>query len=259
MGKTPKILLLDTETLPMLTATFSLYPDNIGHDSIIQDWSLICACWKYLDKPTIYSSSILDDPDAFKLDPSNDLIVVHKLREILQDADIVIGHNVKKFDIKKFNARLIYYQMEPLPSGILFLDTLTEIRKVAAFSSNRLDYLGKVLTGEGKLPTEKGLWLRVLRGDKQAVKDMVTYCKQDVQKLEDVYLKIRPYIKHPHVGPLYGEDKQYSCPKCGSTDLNGAKIRYSAAGVKKIQKQCNNCHSYSTFTFKADDSENKTK
>ena len=245
--------MLDIETLPMMTATFSLYPESIQHNNIIQDWSIICACWKYLDKPTIYSTSILDDIEAFKLDVSNDLIVVHKLREILQDVDIIIGHNVKAFDIKKFNARLIYWQMEPLPSGIIMLDTLREIKKVASFSSNRLDYLGKVLTGEGKIETEKGLWIRVLKGDKQAVKDMVTYCKGDVQKLEDVYLKIRPYIKHPHIGVLHGEDRNHSCPKCGSTELSISKTRFTAAGVKKLQKQCKSCNGYSTFNYKSDE------
>jgi hypothetical protein len=251
MSKVPKILLLDTETLPMITATFSLYPDSINHDNILQDWSLICACWKYLDKPTIYSSSILDDREAFKQSVNNDLVVVKRVREVLQDADIVIGHNVKKFDMKKYNARLIFHGLDPLPSGIQLLDTLTEIRKVAAFSSNRLDFLGKTLTGQGKIETERGLWLRVLKGEKKAVKDMTHYCKGDVQVLEDLYLKLRPYMKgHAHVGVLHGEDKQHSCPRCGSTRLQGNKTRFTAAGVKKVQKQCMDCTGYSTFLFK---------
>lgn len=254
MGKIPKIILYDLETLPMVTATFSLYPDSINHDNIISDWSIISVCWKELGKPTIYSSSILDDKQAFKEDVNNDLVVVARLRTIFQDADIIIGHNSKKFDTKKLNARLIYHGLDPLPSGLQQIDTLTEVRKIAAFSSNRLDYLGKHLLGEGKSETSKGLWLRVLKGDKAAVKEMIIYNKRDVQLLEDLYLKLRPYMKNPpHLGVLYGEDKQYSCPKCGSNDLTDHKLRYSAAGVKKLQKQCNNCHAYSTFTYKSDD------
>lgn len=254
MSKPPKIVLADIETFPMLTATFSLYPENIGHDQILQDWSIICACWKYLDKPVVYSSSILDDKEAFKESVNNDLVVVKRLRDVLQDADVVIGHNVKKFDLKKFNARLILHGLDPLPSGLLVLDTLTEVRKVAAFSSNRLDYLGKVLTGEGKLPTEKGLWLKALKGNKKAIKDMVTYCIGDVKKLEEIYIKLRPYMKnHFHSGVLHGEDRQYSCQKCGSTNLTNGKVRHTAAGVKKIQKQCKTCFGYSTHLFKPED------
>lgn len=260
MAKIPKIVLYDLETLPMVTATFSLYPDSIGHDNILSDWSIISACWKELGKKTIYSSSIIDDPKAFKKNVNNDLVVVKRLREVFQDADIIIGHNSKKFDTKKLNARLIYHGLDPLPSGIQQVDTLSEVRKVAAFSSNRLDYLGKHLLGEGKMETSRGLWLRVLRGDKKAVQEMVTYNKQDVQLLEDVYLKIRPYIKsHPHIGVLHGEDKQHSCPKCGSTDLRKKTTRYTAAGVKRLQKQCMGCFGYHTFNYKSEDEPGSTR
>lgn len=251
MSKPPKIILYDLETLPMVTATFSLYPDSIGHDNILSDWSIINACWKELGKPTIYSSAITDDKEMFKLDVNNDLVVVNKLREVFEDADIIIGHNSKKFDTRKLNTRLIYWGLDPLPSSLHQVDTLQEIRKVAAFSSNRLDYLGKTLLGEGKSETSRGLWLRVLKGDKKAVKEMVEYCKKDVQLLEDLYLKILPYMKsHPHVGAMDGGDKNHTCPKCGSEKLVQNKVRFTAAGVKKVQRQCSECHSYTTFIYK---------
>lgn len=236
----------------MVTATFSLYPDSIGHDNILSDWSIINACWKELGKPTIYSSAITDDKEMFKLDVNNDLVVVSKLREVFQDVDVIVGHNSKKFDTKRLNTRLIYWGLEPLPSGIHQVDTLLEIRKIAAFSSNRLDYLGKMLLGEGKSETSRGLWLRVLKGDKKAVKEMTEYCKRDVQLLEDLYFKILPYMKsHPHVGAMDGGHKDETCPKCGGDKFTQSKIRYSAAGVKKVQKQCSDCHSYTTFNHKA--------
>lgn len=238
----------------MVAATFSLYPENIGHDNILSDWSVISACWKELNKPTIYSSTILDDKEAFKKDVNNDLVVVTKLRQVFEDADIIIGHNNKKYDTRKLNTRLIYWGLEPLPSGLQQVDTLQEIRKIAAFSSNRLDYLGKTLLGEGKMETSKGLWIRVLKGDKKAVKEMTEYCKQDVQLLEDLYLKILPYMKsHPHVGALQGDDKNHTCQKCGSDQLTNKMTRYTAAGVKKIQQQCKACHGYTTFIYKGEE------
>jgi predicted nucleic-acid-binding Zn-ribbon protein len=148
--------------------------------------------------------------------------------------------------------------LEPLPSGIVQVDTLKEVKKVAAFTSHRLDYLGMHLLGEGKMETSKNLWMRVIHGDSDAVKEMTLYNKKDVQLLEDVYLKIRPYMKgHPHLGVLHGEERNHSCPKCGSSNMIQSKVRYSAAGVKKIQKQCNDCHGYSTFTFKVEPDEQK--
>jgi len=134
MSKTPKIILYDIETLPCVTATFSLYPDSIHHDNILSDWSIICACWKELNMPTIYSTAITDDPKAFNQDVNNDYLVVKKLREVLEDVDILVSHNGKKFDTKKLNARLIFHGLDPLPSGIQQVDTLQEVKKVAALT-----------------------------------------------------------------------------------------------------------------------------
>jgi len=251
--KQPKILLWDIESLPIMAATFSLWPDSIQHESIIADWSIICAAWKFLGQKPVYTTAITDFPKKFSKDVNDDFEVVKKIREVLEDVDILIAHNGKKFDTKKLNARLIFHGLPPLPSGLQQVDTLQEVKKVAAFTSNRLDYLGNHLCGNGKTTASRGLWIRVLKGERAAVKEMVEYNKQDVRVLEEVYLKLLPYMKsHPHVGALDGNDKNHSCPKCGSEDLVNRKIRYSAAGVKRVQEQCKKCHSYSTFIYKND-------
>jgi predicted nucleic-acid-binding Zn-ribbon protein len=251
MAKQPKIILYDIETLPMTCAVFSLYPDSINHENILSDWSLISVCWKELGKKTIYSTSLLDDPKRFKKDVNDDILIVKKMREVFEDADIIIGHNSKKFDTKRLNSRLIFHGLDPLPSGIQQIDTLQEVRKVASFSSNRLDYLGKHLLEYGKMETSRGLWLRILKGDISAVKEMVAYNKTDVQLLEDVYLKLRPYMKgHPHIGALEGNDRHHHCPKCGSDEFVSGSIkkRMTAAGLPRIQKRCAKCFGYSTFS-----------
>jgi DNA polymerase elongation subunit (family B) len=238
--RVPKIVLYDVETTTMKVHTWGLYPKYISHDNIIEDWSIICGAWKTLGSEKVHAVKI--DPK----DPKNDLEVVTKLREVLVDADMVIAHNGDKFDWRKLNARLICHGLDPLPK-IPSCDTLKEVRKIAAFSSNRLDFLAKKLIGEGKLSTGYGLWLDVMNGNKKALKDMVEYCKVDVVRLEQVYMKLRPYMRsHPHVGAIYGEDRNYSCPKCGSELLTTSKTRYSALGVEKVQKQCTSCHAYST-------------
>ena len=242
MTKKPKIILFDIETSLMKVASFGLKNDFIQHTNILQDWSIICACWKELGVKKIESVSVIDDPKRFKKDSTDDYFVVNSLREMLLQADILIGHNLNSFDVKKLNARIIYNGMKPVPP-VKTIDTLREARKIAKFTSNRLDYLGKFLGVGGKLSTEGGLWLRTLNNDSSAIKSMVVYCKRDVQVLEDVYLKLRPFmINHPNIADVY----TLHCPKCNCSDITKHKPRVSASGIVKQQYQCKGCFGYFT-------------
>lgn len=236
--KKPNIILFDVETAPMEVRTFSLFNKQpIHHTNIITDWFMISAAWKRLGEDKVYSASIKE--------AGNDYEVVKKLREVLNDADIVIGHNSDKFDIKKLNARIIYHSLPPL-SPCTSVDTLKEVRKIAAFSSNRLDYLGKHLVGHGKIETSSGLWERAMNGNRKAIKEMVEYNKIDVVRLEELYVKLLPYIKtHPHLGVLGGEER-HSCPKCSSLKIVRHKVRVTAGGTQRQQLQCEKCGSYHT-------------
>lgn len=226
----------DIETAPMIVTTWGLYPKSLPHEGILQDWFIICGAWKSGDSDKVHAVSIKNAPD--------DYLVTKALGEAVSKADVIVHHNGNRFDIKKLNARLIFHGLPPVPP-VPMVDTLREVKKIAAFSSNRLDYLAKVLVGEGKMHTEPGLWLKALKGNKPAIKKMVDYNKVDVIRLEQVYNKLRPYFKsHPHIGAMSQLDKNHSCPKCGSTNLRKNGFRYTATGLKKQEVQCTNCHSY---------------
>lgn len=231
-----KILVWDIETSPIIANTWNLYPTAISHESIIQDWFIICGSWKFIGDTTVHSVAIKTVGDDYE--------VVKKLRDVIASADVIVHHNGDKFDMKKLNTRLIVHNLPPLPQ-VASVDTLKEIKKVAAFSSNRLDYIAKTLIGTGKMHVGYDLWLRVMSGSKKAIKEMVEYCKVDVLTLEDVYLRIKPYMKsHPHVGVLQGSDRHCTCNKCGSGKLKRNGIRITASGMKKQEVQCLSCGSY---------------
>jgi DNA polymerase III epsilon subunit-like protein len=167
----------------------------------------------------------------------------------LSDASLVIHHNGDKFDVKKLNARLIFHGLEPL-AKITTIDTLKEARKIASFTSNRLDYLSKFFGGSGKIHNTPSLWIDVMEGSKKALRDMVAYNKVDVEVLEKVYNKLRPYMKnHPHVGAMKGQDKECTCRNCGSNNVKKNGIRFTAAGVKKQEIKCKDCHAYSLVKY----------
>lgn len=241
-NKKPRILFYDIETTPILAYSWSLWPTAISHDSIVQDWSIICGAWKFHGESKVHAIGIKT--------PGDDYEVVKRLRDVLASADVVVHHNGDSFDLKKLNARLIYHKLPPLPK-LIFVDTKKEAKKVAAFSSNKLDYLGEVLTGKGKVHVDYSLWLEIMKGSKKALKEMIAYNKVDVIRLEEVYDRLAPYMKNPpHLGAMAGHDRHHSCRHCGSENVKLNGVRYTAAGLKKQEIQCKDCHGYSLHPIK---------
>lgn len=241
MIRKPKICFWDIETSGVLAYTWNLYPSNgIPYQSIVDDWFIISACWKFADGKRIQSVSVADDPKRFKKNPKDDYYVIKTLREMLDDVDVLVAHNGDKFDIKSFNARLIYHRLPPLPK-ILTVDTLKEVKKVAKFTSNRLDFLAQKLGVGHKIIVSSGLWKRACAGEAKAVHEMVKYNKGDVDALEGLYLALRPYMKsHPNIA----EPSTCNCPKCDSDNIRKHKPRITSGGIRYQQFQCQNCGGY---------------
>jgi hypothetical protein len=239
MPKQPRGLVYDLETSYILTYTFSLYPESISHNNIVKDWHIHCASWKWVGEDKVYTAIEKDGCD---------FNIVDKLSKAINEADYVIAHNGDKFDIKKLGTRVIAHKkrgakpLPPLPS----VDTLKEARRIGAFTSNRLDYLGEYLGVGRKLQNSPNLWRDAFLGNKKALKEMATYNIQDVLLLEEVYLELKAFMKnHPNYNVLMGTDSQ--CPSCGSGDLTrrGYSVTKTA---RKPRFQCNACGSWSTGT-----------
>jgi hypothetical protein len=233
----PRILLYDLETSLEAVTVFALkYNDFINPDSIIKERSIICASWKWLDEKTIHSVSILDNSKLFAKDPSNDKHVVETLYAVMAEADVLVGHNSDNFDKKYLDTRILFHSLPPLPP-ITSIDTYKVAKSKLLFNSNKLDYLGGYLGVGHKKPTTSGLWMRVFNGDKQAIKEMVAYNRQDVSLLERVFLKLSPFMDSHVNRQLYGGT---GCPRCGSTKIQSRGF-YHAITRSYKRFQCQKC------------------
>ncbi len=209
----PKIILWDVETSPNVVSVFQLgHNDWINPDNILQERYVISASWKELGSKKVEAVSVLDDPKRYAKNPHDDLHVLNTLHKVLSEADVIIHHNGDSFDIKFVEARMLIQGLKPLPP-ITKIDTKKVAKNRFLFNSNSLNYLGKVLGLGEKIHTSLSLWLRVLAGERKAVKEMVEYNKQDVVLLEAVYNKLKPYCQNHVNRHLYG---QTGCPRCGS-------------------------------------------
>ena len=221
IGKYPKILLVDIETLPMEVLVWGLYKQQISNQNVIKEWSMVSWAAKWLYDSEIMSQ-VVSPQDAIR---RKDKSIIKGLWDLMDKADIIIAHNAVKFDVRKMNAR---FKMNgfgpPLPYQVI--DTLRHAQKNFAFSSYSLDYLNRLLDNTGKIKTEYGLWKRCIgisctpQRQKEALDVMVRYNRQDITALEELYVELRPWMKpHPNLGLYYDSIDTQRCTNCGDTNI----------------------------------------
>ena len=216
----PKILLLDIETAPTKAYTWGFWQQNISRIQIISDGYMLCWAAKWLGDEDCFLDSLYMYPKRYAQDSEDDRNIVQTLANAINEADIVIGHNIKRFDLKVLRTRMIYYGMKPL-KDVRVADTLLIAKSLFSFTHNGLDALGDFL-GVGRKIKHDGfeLWANTVSGDMDAFNLMAEeYCPQDVNLLEKVYLKLRPWDKkHPNLALFMNTDEKV-CGCCGSDRL----------------------------------------
>ena len=223
----------DLEVSPTLGWTYGLYDTRVirtQQEPFIMSFSYR---W-YGERKTHFVRTKVKDMNQVNEDE-----VARQLRDLFDEADIVVAHNARKFDNKIATAAFVRHGIEP-PSPYKTVDTLQVARSVMRVNSNSLDNLGELLkVGRKTSATHADLWYRCLLDEKKAWKDMEKYNNQDVKVLYGIYEKLRPYMTtHPNVAMLNG--KVQSCPKCGKTNLQSRGTRITNAAVYQ-RYQCQDC------------------
>lgn len=219
-----KAVYWDIETVQNLVAVFSLDNKNwIDPSAIVQESYIVCACWNVEGEDKIHSVSVLDDPKRYAKNPHDDYHVVKTLHEVMQDTDLIIHHNGNSFDKPWLDTRILYHGLSPLPPTQA-VDTYRVAKSRFRFNSNKLDYIARQLKIGKKKSTTPGLWMRVLRGDVAAIKEMVAYNKVDVSILKGVFKKLQPYVANHINRELFGH---VGCPRCGSKKVQSRGTYYA--------------------------------
>ena len=238
----PKVFVWDLENSPIMGDVWSLWNNNLGLVQIQRDW--ICLSWagKWLGDDYVYSDSLISHPN-YKADPEDDEAIMLTLWDYLDEADIVVGHNMRNFDMKKVRARMLKHGIPPF-SPCQIIDTLEIAKKAFKLTSNKLQYIADLLGIGSKMDTGgHQLWVDCMRGDKKAWKKMVAYNELDTVLTEDVYLALAPWsAAHPNHA-LYSGIEAPACTVCGSADLRPDGHAFTNMG--KFQRyQCNDCGKY---------------
>jgi uncharacterized protein YprB with RNaseH-like and TPR domain len=160
----------------------------INPDDLVKPAYIICWSASYVGSDVIWSDCVTKK-EALKWD---DKRILSRLQELMESADLLAGHNVDRFDLKKANARFLLNGIEPVV-GKKTLDTLKIARSKFSFESNKLDYICQALGFRPKMDIRNEDWNRIVStGDEKTLKKVQKYNKGDVKegkRVLDVLMK----------------------------------------------------------------------
>lgn len=200
----PNILLLDIETFPNTGFAWGKWEQDII--DFVDHWYILCFGYQWYGRKGGAKVISISDQKNYQPRVTRDEKIIHDLWHLLDEADVVVAHNAKQFDIRKIFTRMIQHGLGP-PSRFSVVDTLKEARKFA-FNSSKLDDVGRD-TNLGRKMAHTGfpLWLACHNGDPKAWVNMKKYNKQDVILLKKWFKKVLPWIGYlgaagtPYVKP----------------------------------------------------------
>ena len=182
----PRILVYDIENAPIMAHIWSIWQQGVGLNQVDSDWFIMSFAAKWLGEDEIF---YYDQSKAKNMEDDYDVLA--KLWDLLNEADIVIGQNVRKFDTKKVNARFIMNGL-PKPSTYRIIDTMEIAKQQFAFTSNKLEYMTDKLCSNVKKSKHQKfpgheLWSECLKGNQDAWEEMREYNIADIQSTEELY------------------------------------------------------------------------
>ena len=221
-----RTLFLDIETAPNLGYTWAKWEQNvIGFQ---RERYMLCFSYKWAHEKKVHVVSQIDYANDFAKDPFDDTALLMALWPLLNEADVIIGHNVVKFDLKMINAFFVLKGIAP-PSPYQTIDTLLIARRYFAFNSNSLGDLLEALELGEKLSTGGfGLWTGCMRGDAASWRKMIRYSRRDTDRLPPLYERLRPFMRNH---PTMNHGNPEACPVCNEAGhLKKDGIRYTKTG-----------------------------
>lgn len=245
------MLIYDIETTHDLKARIWRTGEQyVGHeqlDPVFNQNGIICIAYKWYGERLVH---ILEGHD-----------IVERFDVLARQADVCLGKNSDRFDVKHINTQRMLLGLKPYPEWADTNDDLEkQLRKYFAFPSQSLDYISKLLGFGGKVKMERQDWIdisnlqyyeKVIDGFKRlpskedrehlcnilfksdfnavinrgqkALNKMIMYNKKDVFDTETILKRVLPYIKLRKNAAVETKNGR-GCRTCGSTRLVPTKI-----------------------------------
>lgn len=265
------ILEYDIETSPLKANVWRLGEQRVGHHQLDPKYSM------YKILTIAYKWYHESDNKTVVLVGDN---AVEAFDKVARKADVLLGKNSDRFDVKHINTQRMLQGLAPLPEWANCAEDLEkQLRKFFVFPSQSLEYVSKLLTGTGKDKMEFSDWTdivdmnlikelltklskpetrkivpilipgktleSVLKLGEKSLAKMIKYNKRDVIQTERVLVRVLPHIKLRHNASTSQEGQ--GCILCGSLDLSPTKI--VEAGKTRYQEF--HCHGHEGYGGRA--------
>ena len=221
--KEPRLLIWDLESSLLEGYFFRIWQENIPMRRIKKQAHLLSASFAYNDEHV----------QGYRLTPEqvrtgDDFDVVCKVVEAVNNCDLMVTFNGKRFDVKLLNTRALFWGLPPVKAP-KHIDLFEQSKRVFKFPSNSMQNVSMYLGEKGKLETSgSNLWERCAEWEnyeecEKALIEMVTYGNQDIEATRDLYKRFQGWMKGvPNLGVITNEvteNKTLRCIHCGSDDV----------------------------------------
>lgn len=235
----PRILIFDTETSCPLVFAFGRRKQYINDKAIYKEGGrILCFSYKWLGQDHVHSHWMTPE----EINDNDDSRLACILFGLYEEADAVVGYNLQGFDDKVVQTRALACGLGKLPT-VKKIDPYLQAKKKLQLPSNSLDNVCAYFGLPQKTATSMELWVKVQSGDTEAMKQMVSYCENDVDVLQNVYALLQGLgnVNTDFNAALYFKDNITRCRSCGSSDVEVTGRTVATAVSLFEEARCNVC------------------
>lgn len=246
MTNKPRALFYDIETTPLKAYVWRVGKQVISHKHLCKErniYNIICITYCWNDgKPAKALTWNYKTQDSSKM--------IEEFDKLVKQADITIGQNSDRFDVKQINTQRLLHGGKPFPEWAdLTDDLLKQTRKFFYLPSYSLDYLSSLFGLGGKIQMVMQDWIDIIekngKDGEKAFKKMIRYGKKDIIDTRAVYNKVIKHCKPKFNMSTFLQD--FVCVHCGSKKVHKNGVKISG----KTRYQTYYCQSHGGYAGKA--------
>lgn len=252
-----KILYIDIEKTFAFSGHFQQWQVNLSQEAKLKESYLLSYSYAW-DNEDIHGEVLKAENirgDLLRSIMQNDVTtdidfdIVLKIWHLLDQANVVVAHNGRGYDIKEINAAFLKYNL-PLPSPYKVIDTLAIAKKMFRLPFKSLKYLAQYLNVTQKISNDGNkFWkLASIGYSNEVLEEMLEYNKGDIQTLREVYLKLRGYSNDGVNLATFNDSSELACPNCGNHNVSKLNKLATTTRYQYDAYRCGDCGAISRAT-----------